>query len=252
MARIAAVQRAGDRRQQSAHCVLQLVAVDLDHVHHRLHGLGGLGQVRRPGSNISLGSICSGAVADRKERGSHAWRPSAPLSRFDRRVAIEPCVVHSTGYMSTIYKAAGGWDGMLKLARAWHARVLEDEVVSHAFSHGYHPQHAERLAAYWAEALGGPPIYSNRYGDESHVVRIHSGNGTHAEMDERAITCFDQALKDTGLAGNESLQRSLHDYFAWTTTNTMARYPNSAADVPSGLNIPKWSWSGLASELDDR
>ena len=63
----------------------------------------------------------------------------------------------------TVYEAAGGLDALLRLAHAWHARVLEDEVVSHAFSHGYHPQHTERLAAYWAEALGGPTTYSDRY-----------------------------------------------------------------------------------------
>lgn len=38
----------------------------------------------------------------------------------------------------TVHDAAGGYDGLLRLASAWHARVLEDEVVSHAFSHGYH------------------------------------------------------------------------------------------------------------------
>ena len=48
--------------------------------------------------------------------------------------------------MQTVYEAAGGREGLLRLARAWHARVLEDEVVGHAFSHGYHPQHTERLA----------------------------------------------------------------------------------------------------------
>src|SRR6516162_2591107 len=48
--------------------------------------------------------------------------------------------------MQTVYEAAGGRDGLLGLARAWHTRVLEDEVVGHAFSHGYHPQHTERLA----------------------------------------------------------------------------------------------------------
>ena len=100
------------------------------------------------------------------------------------------------GTMQTVYEAAGGRDGLLRLARAWHTRVLEDEVVSHAFSHGYHPQHTERLAAYWAEALGGPTTYSDRFGSETSVVRIHSGNGPHDEMDQRAIACFDQALDD--------------------------------------------------------
>jgi hemoglobin len=149
--------------------------------------------------------------------------------------------------MQTLYEAVGGLDGLLKLARAWHARVLEDEVVSHAFSHGYHPQHTERLAAYWAEALGGPTTYSDQYGDETSVVRIHSGNGPHEEMDQRAIDCFDRALEDTGLARDERLRRALHDYFAWSTTTTMNRYHKSAEDVPEGLHIPKWTWSGVVS-----
>ena len=147
--------------------------------------------------------------------------------------------------MATVYEAAGGADGILRLAGAWHARVMADEIVSHAFSHGYQPDHTERLASYWAEALGGPPGYSETYGDETSVVRIHSGNGPHEEMDDRAIACFDQALVDVGLAADERLRRVLHDYFAWATTTTMARYHRSADDVPDGLPIPHWSWNGL-------
>ena len=147
--------------------------------------------------------------------------------------------------METVYEAAGGSDGMLRLADAWHARVLADEVVSHAFSHGVHPQHSERLAAYWAEALGGPPAFSGSYGDETAVVRLHSGNGPHEEMDRRAIACFDQALEDTGLAADERLRATLHDYFAWATTTTMSRYHDSPDDVPDGLTIPRWTWDGL-------
>jgi hemoglobin len=148
--------------------------------------------------------------------------------------------------MQTVYQAAGGTDGLLRLAQAWHARVMADEEVSHAFSHGYRPDHAERLAAYWAEALGGPAAYSGIYGDETSVVRVHSGNGAHEQMDRQAIACFDQALTDTGLAADGRLCRVLHDYFAWATTTTMARY-QSADDVPDGLAVPHWSWDGLAA-----
>ena len=137
---------------------------------------------------------------------------------------------------------------MLDLASAWHARVLHDEVVSHAFSHGFHPDHTERLAAYWGEALGGPPAYSEAYGDETSVVQMHSGNGAHDEMDRRAIACFDQALADAGLDDDDRLRRVLHDYFAWATTTTMSRYHRSADEVPAGLRIPRWSWDGLVSE----
>jgi len=147
--------------------------------------------------------------------------------------------------VATVYEAAGGIGGLQRLADAWHTRVMADEEVSHAFSHGYRPDHSERLAAYWAEALGGPPLYSDAYGDETSVVRIHSGNGAHEEMDRRAIACFDQALADTGLVTDERLGHVLHDYFAWATTTTMARYHRSADDVPDGLAIPRWSWDGL-------
>ena len=147
--------------------------------------------------------------------------------------------------MATVYEAAGGIGGLRRLADAWHTRVMADEEVSHAFSHGYRRDHSERLAAYWAEALGGPPLYSDAYGDETSVVRIHSGNGAHEEMDRRAIACFDQALADTGLVTDERLGHVLHDYFAWATTATMSAYPHSADDVPEGLKIPRWSWDGL-------
>ena len=105
-------------------------------------------------------------------------------------------------------------DGLRRLADAWHRRVMVDEVVGHSFSHGFNPQHVERLAAYWAEALGGPSAYSGSFGDETTVV-------------------------------NDALRQVLHDYFAWATTTTISRYHQSADDVPDGLSIPHWSWDGL-------
>ena len=153
--------------------------------------------------------------------------------------------------VQTLFEAAGGDEGMLRLAHAWHERVMADEVVNHAFSHGFHPDHSGRLAAYWAEALGGPPTYSTCFGDESDVVRMHSGNGRHDEMDERAIACFDEALADTGIE-DDPLRTVLHDYFAWATTTTMAAFPESAAAVPADLAIPRWSWDGLHRPIPPR
>jgi hemoglobin len=147
--------------------------------------------------------------------------------------------------MRTIFEAAGGIEGLTDLAQAWHRRVMADEVVSHAFSHGSRPDHIERLAAYWAEALGGPALYSDHYGGESSVVSLHSGHGVHEEMDQRAIACFDVALSDVGLARDARLRQVLHDYFAWATSTSMARYPKSADEVPLNLRMPRWSWNGL-------
>ena len=38
---------------------------------------------------------------------------------------------------------------------------------------------------------------------------------------------------------------ALRDWFRWATAE-MARHPDSADDVPSGLPMPHWTWDGPA------
>jgi len=145
--------------------------------------------------------------------------------------------------VGSIFEAAGD-DGLVRLAEAWHRRVLADDLVGHAFEQGYHPDHTRRLATYWAEALGGSPTYTKTLGSESAVMRMHSGNGPHPEMDQRAIECFDAALDDAGFTQGP-LRAALHDYFVWAASH-MSTYPDSPNDVPDDLRIPLWSWAGRA------
>lgn len=135
-------------------------------------------------------------------------------------------------------------EAMRRLASAWHDRAVPAPIVGHAFEHGFRHDHVERLAAYLAEALGGPAVYSEQYGGESDVVRLHSGNGAHHDMDDEAITLFNDAVEHCGLPAEPSLRSTLKAYWAWGTRTTMAAYPASADDVPEGLTIPLWSWEG--------
>lgn len=144
----------------------------------------------------------------------------------------------------TLFELVGGLSGVRRLAQAWHERVLKDEIVSHAFSHGFHPEHTERLAAYWAEAWGGPELYSRQYGTESSVVRLHSGNGVHEEMNRRAIECFWVALADAGVQ-DPVFKHALLAYFTWATTRRMSGYPKAADEVPHDLKLARWSLNGL-------
>lgn len=143
---------------------------------------------------------------------------------------------------ATIYEAVGGSDALLALAHAWHRRCLDDPMASHPFSHGdLHPQHVERLAAYWGEALGGPADYSATIGDHLTVMRMHAGEGDHPELDERVIELFVLAMDDVGIP--EAARPALEGYFRHVTTS-MAAYPDSPDDVPADLAFPHWSWDG--------
>ena len=145
----------------------------------------------------------------------------------------------------TLYEFAGGEVAFLALARAHHARCLADPELNHPFSHpDQHPQHVERLAAYWAEVLGGPPRYSEQCGDHSGVLRMHAGNGDIADLGRRFVACFDGAADDARLPVDAAFRAALHDYMVWAVAQVLA-YPDGDAGVPADLPMPQWSWDGL-------
>jgi truncated hemoglobin YjbI len=143
----------------------------------------------------------------------------------------------------TIYEAMGGGDTVLALAEAWHRRCLADPVLAHPFEGGIHPEHTRRLAAYWSEQLGGPATYTASLGDYSHVVRLHSGNGPHEQMDGRAVAAFVASLDDAGVPTEPRLRFQLTAWFTWATAMLNHRWA-SPDDVPADLPLPSWNWHG--------
>lgn len=143
----------------------------------------------------------------------------------------------------TIYEVMGGAEALLALAKAWHERCLADPILAHPFEGGIHPEHTERLAAYWSEQLGGPAGYTASMGDYSHVVRLHSGNGPHEQMDGRAVAAFVLALDDAKISADQRLRFELIAWFTWATAMLNHRW-TTPDEVPPGLTMPSWDWDG--------
>ena len=145
----------------------------------------------------------------------------------------------------SLYEYAGGDAALLRLARAHHARCLADPELNHPFSHpDQHPQHVERLAAYWAEVFGGPPGYSNLGCTQSHVVSLHAGNGDMSDLGRRFVDCFMAAADDAALPDDPEFRATLRRYMQWAVQEVAMSYPASAADVPHDLRLPRWGWAG--------
>jgi len=134
--------------------------------------------------------------------------------------------------VATLYEDCGGFDQILVLTQRWHQLVLQHPEAAHPFEHDIHPHHDIRLAAYLAEAFGGPALYSAGYGDESYVQKIHSGNGVHVSLDEACIDLFDQALKDVGITSEAGARASA--YFR-KATEDQRTWGDPSAEVPIGL-----------------
>jgi hemoglobin len=134
----------------------------------------------------------------------------------------------------TLYEYAGGDQAFLALATAHHARCLADPELNHPFSHGdLNPAHLERLAAYWAEVLGGPPRYTALPADQTSLLLLHAGNGDMTDLGRRFVECFVRAADDAGLPEDPEFRAVL------------AHEDRDA--VPEGIPVPRWSWDGPAT-----
>jgi hemoglobin len=145
-----------------------------------------------------------------------------------------------------MYEFAGGEDAFLALARAFHQRCLDDPVLAHPFSHTGHPQHVERLGGYWAEALGGPPLYSSVSEGQSAMLHLHAGMEEDDDLATRFIECFVRAADDAALPSDPTFRQGLRDYIEWATSD-VHRYSPRGSVVPGGLTVPQWSWDGLVA-----
>jgi hemoglobin len=147
----------------------------------------------------------------------------------------------------SIYEFAGGDAAFLALARAHHARCVADPELNHPFSHpGQHPQHVERLAAYWGEVMGGPPAYSSGLGGQSALLRMHSGNGDMSDLGRRFVDCFAAAMDDVPLPADERFRATMRDYMVWATGEFIS-YPDGPAGIADAQPVPRWTWEGLQS-----
>jgi hemoglobin len=145
----------------------------------------------------------------------------------------------------TLFEFAGGEPAFLALAVAHHARCLADPELNHPFSHpGQHPQHVERLGAYWAEVLGGPPHYSQDCGDHREVLRTHAGNGDMTDLGRRFVDCFVAAADDAQLPDDPEFRAALRAYMVWAVDDVLTYSPEGAV-VPPDVPMPHWDWDGL-------
>ncbi|MDQ6608058.1 MAG: oxidoreductase [Actinomycetota bacterium] len=167
-----------------------------------------------------------------------------PTSAGAKPLRINP-ICDDPRVRPTLFEFAGGRPAFLALAAAHHARCIEDPELNHPFSHpGQHPQHVERLAAYWAEVMGGPPEYSQACGDQSGVLHMHAGNGDMGDLGERFVRCFDLALDDATMPANPEFRAALRAYMRWAVDDVLA-YSAADAIVAPGAPMPRWDWNGL-------
>lgn len=142
----------------------------------------------------------------------------------------------------SLFKFGGGESAFLALAAAHHERCLRDPELNHPFSHGVNPAHIEHLAAYWGEVFGGPARYS-ALGGHSGMLEIHARQGAGDDYGPRFVACFMKAADDAGLPDDPDFRAAIRSYMEWATGEVIS-YAPAESQVPVGLPVPRWGWSG--------
>ncbi len=145
----------------------------------------------------------------------------------------------------TLYESAGGEKAFVPLAAALHVRCLADPELNHPFSRpDQNPRHIERLAAYLAQTMGGPPRYSAEGGgDQSSLVLMHAGNGDMSDLGRRFAHCFMLAADDAGWPEDPEFRAAIGAYIERAVDDVALSHPHDS-DVPADLPIPNWSGFG--------
>jgi hemoglobin len=144
----------------------------------------------------------------------------------------------------SVYEFAGGAPAFLALATAHHELCLADPVLNHPFSHPGNPDHVQRLADYWAEVFGGPPVYSTEAGGHAAMIEMHARQGADADFGDRFVDCFVRAAGDANLPPDPDFRGTLRAYMEWAVQEVLYYAPKDA-EVPEGMPMPQWSWTGL-------
>lgn len=132
----------------------------------------------------------------------------------------------------------------LALAAAHHARCVADPELNHPFSKSdLNPHHVERLAAYWAEVMGGPATFSDSLSNHPAMLRMHSGNGDMTDLGRRFVECFVLAADDAGLPDDEEFRTALRAYMEWAVADVLS---HEDGNIPATMAMPHWTWDGLA------
>ncbi len=142
---------------------------------------------------------------------------------------------------ATLFQWAGGFPALLRLTRRFYeVHVPEDPLLSGLFSQ-MSPDHPERVASWLGQVFGGPPAYSERYGEYDRMISQHLDKALSPEQRSRWVTLLSQSAEEVGLPADAEFRAAFTAYLEWGSRIALE---NSQPGVhpPPHMPVPRWWW----------
>jgi hemoglobin len=145
--------------------------------------------------------------------------------------------------MPSLYRFAGGEDGLHRLEQLFYESVLRDALLQPLFGAG-RPEHVDHLTAFTAESFGGPDRFSRELGF-AHLIAVHRGLRITEEQRERFVELYIAALDRAGMPDDPTFGDAVREHVEFGSKVAMQ---NSHAEGDDELHplraVPHWTWPG--------
>ena len=139
----------------------------------------------------------------------------------------------------TLFQWAGGFPALLRLTRRFYeTHVPQDELLSGLFAQ-MSPDHPERVASWLGQVFGGPPFYSNQYGEYDRMISQHLDKALTPQQRARWVSLLAQSADEVGLPADAEFRAAFTAYLEWGSRIALE---NSQPGVhpPPHLPVPRW------------
>jgi truncated hemoglobin YjbI len=174
-------------------------------------------------------TACAGAASPRTSRSAAAC--TGIRTSTTRRWRIRrPC-----------FSWAGGFPSLLRLNRRFYeVHVPQDPLLSGLFSQ-MSPDHPQRMSSWLRQVFGGPPAYSERYGEYDRMISQHLDKALTPGQRARWVQLLCASADEVGLPADAEFRAAFTAYLEWGSRIALE---NSQPGVhpPPHMPVPRWWW----------
>lgn len=140
----------------------------------------------------------------------------------------------------TLYTWVGGLEALNLLTARFYQRVKEDSILAPVFEHmgGEHPSH---VAAFLAEVLGGPAIYSEKYGGHPRMIQQHLNRHLSQSQRRSWVNLLLDTADELKMPDDPEFRSALVGYLEWGSRLAVIN-SQSGAEANQNAPMPKWGW----------
>ena len=142
---------------------------------------------------------------------------------------------------ATLFQWAGGFPALLRLTRRFYeVHVPTDPQLSALFGQ-MSPDHPQRVASWLGQVFGGPPAYSDRYGEYDRMISQHLDKALTPEQRARWVLLLARSADEVGLPADAEFRAAFTAYLEWGSRIALE---NSQPGVhpPPHMPVPRWWW----------